>query len=66
MASGAPYSVHLDPDVAHELASKGAALLLLDVPPGTHIGIDHQASARPPRPIPERPGGLASTAGRLS
>jgi len=36
----APYSVQLDASSARDLASRGAALLLLDVPPGTAVGID--------------------------
>ena len=38
----APYTVHLDPDTAKELARKGATLLILDVPEATAIGLDHQ------------------------
>ena len=37
-----PYEVRLDPDSARRLATEGCTLLLLDVPPGTLIGIDHQ------------------------
>ena len=37
-----PYTVHIDPDKARELAESGAILLLLDVPHGTVIGIDQQ------------------------
>jgi hypothetical protein len=39
---GSP-SLHLDPDTARELVAKGATIILLDVPEGTVIGIDHQA-----------------------
>ncbi len=42
MAGASPYVVRLDPDTARELAASGATLLFLDVPAGTHIGIDHQ------------------------
>jgi hypothetical protein len=41
----APYSVRLDPDVARRYAETGAALLLLDVPQHTVVGIDQQARA---------------------
>jgi len=37
-----PYAMEMDPDKARELAQRGGALLLLDVPAGTAIGIDHQ------------------------
>ena len=37
-----PYTVHIDPDKARELAESGAVLLLLDVPHGTVVGIDQQ------------------------
>mmetsp|Transcript_39536 Transcript_39536/g.112109 ORF Transcript_39536/g.112109 Transcript_39536/m.112109 type:complete len:435 (-) Transcript_39536:116-1420(-) len=37
-----PYSVEMDPDKAREFVQKGATLLLLDVPPGTAVSIDHQ------------------------
>ena len=37
-----PYTVHIDPDKARELAESGAILLLLDVPHGTVVGIDQQ------------------------
>ena len=36
------YTVHLDQDKAKELARTGASLLMLNVPEGTRIGIDHQ------------------------
>ena len=39
-----PYTVDLDPDQARELAQSGAALLMLDVPPGTVVGIDQQVA----------------------
>ncbi|KAJ9532008.1 hypothetical protein QJQ45_003699 [Haematococcus lacustris] len=44
----APYSLRLDPETARELATVGAALLLLDVPVGTLIGIDQQCFAAGP------------------
>lgn len=36
-----PYQVKLDPEHARELASRGATLVLLDVPEGTAVGVDH-------------------------
>ena len=36
------YTVRLDQNKAKELARTGASLLLLNVPEGTRIGIDHQ------------------------
>jgi hypothetical protein len=41
-AAPPPYTVALDPDQARRLATTGAALLLLDVPAGTLLGIDQQ------------------------
>lgn len=38
-----PYSVSLSPDDARASATSGASLLLLDVPPGTIVGIDHRS-----------------------
>ena len=38
-----PYSVSLSPDEARASATSGASLLLLDVPPGTIVGIDHRS-----------------------
>lgn len=38
----APYSVQMDAQAAQSLAEAGAALLLLDVPQGSFMGIDHQ------------------------
>ena len=38
-----PYTVRLDAEAARELAARGAAIVLLDVPPGTAVGIDQQA-----------------------
>lgn len=38
----APYSVHLDPELARQLVENGATLLLLNMPPGTYFGIDQQ------------------------
>ena len=38
-----PYSVSLSPDDARAAATSGASLLLLDVPPGTIVGIDHRS-----------------------
>jgi hypothetical protein len=55
MAGAAPYQLRLDPDTARELASQGAALLCLDVPAGTHIGIDHQVGEEPSPPLAWRP-----------
>ena len=43
--AAAPYSVSLDPERARQLAASGAALLLLDVPQGTLLGIDQQVCA---------------------
>lgn len=40
----APYTVNVSPEDARELARKGATILILDVPPGTAIGMDHQVS----------------------
>ena len=37
-----PYTVDISPDQAWELAQGGAALLLLDVPAATVVGIDQQ------------------------
>ena len=42
MSADMAYMVHLDQDKAKELARTGASLLLLNVPEGTRIGIDHQ------------------------
>ena len=36
------YTVRLDQNKAKELARTGASLLLLNVPEGARIGIDHQ------------------------
>jgi hypothetical protein len=47
--AAAPYTVSLDPDQARQLATAGAALLLLDVPEGTLLGIDQQVFAVGPR-----------------
>ena len=44
-----PYAVRLSPDQARDLAQTGGALLLLGVPPGTVLGVDHQARASPER-----------------
>lgn len=38
-----PYSVNIDQDLAKQFVEHGATLLLLDVPQGTHIGLDQQA-----------------------
>lgn len=43
LPSDAPYAVNLGPDAARELAESGAALLLLNVPPGSYFGLDQQA-----------------------
>jgi len=37
--------LQLDPDKARELAESGASILLLDVPAGTRVGLDHQVGA---------------------
>ncbi|CAL8470508.1 g10050 [Coccomyxa elongata] len=42
MTEQTPYSVNLSPEKAKELAESGGALLLLDVPAGTIVGIDQQ------------------------
>lgn len=34
--------MQIDPDKARELAQRGATVLLLDVPAGTRVGLDHQ------------------------
>lgn len=49
MATGGLYTVELDQDRAKTLARDGGALLLLGVPEGTVVGIDHQVrmSAHP-------------------
>lgn len=44
MAAELPYTVHLDPDSARNLATHGASILLLGVPLGTPIGLDQQVS----------------------
>ncbi|KAK9829455.1 hypothetical protein WJX72_005966 [[Myrmecia] bisecta] len=41
--TSAPYAVELDQDTAKELVRQGGTLLLLDVPEGTHLGIDQQS-----------------------
>ncbi|KAL6778637.1 hypothetical protein ACKKBF_B15545 [Auxenochlorella protothecoides x Auxenochlorella symbiontica] len=38
----APYRINMDNVAARDLLKKGATILLLDVPPGTAVGIDHQ------------------------
>lgn len=42
MAHTVPYTVTLDADSARQLASNGAAVLLLGIPQGTLIGVDQQ------------------------
>ena len=37
-----PYRVNVSPEKAKELAESGGALLLLDIPAGTVVGIDQQ------------------------
>ncbi|KAH9306538.1 hypothetical protein KI387_010942, partial [Taxus chinensis] len=37
-----PYKIEMDPDKALELVKHGASLLLLNIPPSTHFGIDTQ------------------------
>ncbi|EIE22542.1 AAR2-domain-containing protein [Coccomyxa subellipsoidea C-169] len=49
MARQAPYSVDISPERAKELAEVGGALLLLDVPAGTVVGIDQQTFVVGPR-----------------
>jgi hypothetical protein len=44
-----PYTLKVDNNTARELATKGATLVLLDVPEGTVIGMDQQV--RLPLPI---------------
>ncbi|RMZ57593.1 hypothetical protein APUTEX25_001793 [Auxenochlorella protothecoides] len=41
----APYRINMDNVAARDLLKKGATILLLDVPPGTAVGIDHQVRA---------------------
>lgn len=40
-----PYTVHLDADVAQQLAEQGGALLVLGLPEGSYFGIDHMVSS---------------------
>ena len=40
----APYEVRLDAGTAREFAERGGAILMLGVPAGTSVSIDHQAS----------------------
>ncbi|KAK9846229.1 hypothetical protein WJX84_010289 [Apatococcus fuscideae] len=42
MASTAPYSISLNPDVARQLNHLGGTVLLLDVPPALILGFDQQ------------------------
>ncbi|PNW83398.1 hypothetical protein CHLRE_05g244750v5 [Chlamydomonas reinhardtii] len=44
-----PYTVHLDADVAQQLAEQGGALLVLGLPEGSYFGIDHMAFHVGPR-----------------
>jgi hypothetical protein len=44
-----PYAVQLDADRARGLAANGAAVLLLGVPTGTVIGVDHRVFVAGPR-----------------
>jgi hypothetical protein len=55
-----PYTLKVDNNTARELATKGASLVLLDVPEATVIGIDQQVifrlliqlcSSTPPPPL---------------
>lgn len=71
MTSSAPYTVRLDAESARELAQRGGTVLLLDVPEGSAIGVDQQASCSedarneapsetglpmlPPPPLPPAP-----------
>jgi hypothetical protein len=34
--------MQISPDKARELAQRGASILLLDLPEGTRVGLDHQ------------------------
>jgi len=38
----APYEVRMDARQAREFAERGGAVLLLDVPAGTSMSLDHQ------------------------
>eukprot|EP00877_Chromochloris_zofingiensis_P000739 jgi/Chrzof1/10666/Cz05g07160.t1 len=49
MAHTVPYTVTLDADSARQLASNGAAVLLLGIPQGTLIGVDQQVFAAGPK-----------------
>ncbi|KAI8464490.1 MAG: AAR2-domain-containing protein [Monoraphidium minutum] len=49
VATAAPYAVSLDPERARQLAAGGAALLLLDVPQGTLLGVDRAVFVVGPR-----------------
>ena len=40
-------AMQISPDKARELAQRGASILLLDVPEGTRVGLDHQVGAAP-------------------
>ena len=44
MSGDGLYQVNLDPEQAKHLAQQGATLLLLNVPQGTVLGVDQQAS----------------------
>eukprot|EP00195_Chlamydomonas_chlamydogama_P010479 CAMPEP_0202899088 /NCGR_PEP_ID=MMETSP1392-20130828/7417_1 /ASSEMBLY_ACC=CAM_ASM_000868 /TAXON_ID=225041 /ORGANISM="Chlamydomonas chlamydogama, Strain SAG 11-48b" /LENGTH=502 /DNA_ID=CAMNT_0049585185 /DNA_START=78 /DNA_END=1586 /DNA_ORIENTATION=+ len=44
-----PYKVDLDNDTATQLAQQGATVLMLGVPPGSGLGIDHQAFTAGPK-----------------
>lgn len=44
MPPSGPYTVRLDADSARELARRGGAILLLDVPEGAAVGVDQQVS----------------------
>lgn len=48
MTEQTPYSVNVSPAKAKELAESGGALLLLDVPAGTIVGIDQQVKKTSP------------------
>ena len=47
MSGDGLYQVNMDPEQAKQLAQQGATLLLLDVPQGTALGVDQQASPTP-------------------
>jgi AAR2 protein len=48
-AKQASAAMQMSPDKARELAQRGASILLLDLPEGTRVGLDHQVEAAPGR-----------------